>query len=95
MVLHLLNKSPHGSDACSSLLRAACSGDSVLLLEDGVYGATNDDLLAQRGDLVFYALRADVEARGLLDQLTRECTVVDHEGFVELTERCHSVASWL
>jgi len=97
MILHTVNKSPLNSDCLASCLRIADSNDSILLIEDGVYAATAhfSALFDQNKESVhLYALKADVEARGLLDQLAQSCTLVDDEGFVKLSTSCHKVQSW-
>ena len=39
MLLHIVNKSPFERNALESCLRLSNSGHSILLYEDGVYGA--------------------------------------------------------
>ena len=96
MLLHTVNKSPAHSDAISSCLRAALPGSMVLLIEDGVYAAVSNQpsldqpLQAPR----YFALRADVEARGLCSVLRKDVTLVDYAGFVELASQAHAVQSW-
>ena len=39
-MLHIVNKSPYERNSLESCLRLASKGSAVLLIEDGVYGAT-------------------------------------------------------
>ena len=76
MTLHTVNKSPYISQCLADCLDRVSAGDSVVLIEDGVYGvncATSDSLSALNTvitkllalDVQFCALRPDIEARGL------------------------------
>ena len=40
-LLHTVNKSPFEKSSLETCLRIAVEGSSVLLIEDGVYGAMN------------------------------------------------------
>ncbi|SEG13307.1 tRNA 2-thiouridine synthesizing protein B [Oceanospirillum linum] len=76
-------------------LYSASSGDSVLFIEDGVYGATSAFKERLRDDLSYFVLQNDAAARGLSAcLLTGQCQPVDYSGFVELTEQADSVCSW-
>lgn len=95
MLLHTVNKSPSEADALASCLRGAAVGSCVLLLENGIYAAIRPaHFFAGREDLHLYALREDLHARGLLDEVDAAVTVVDYDGFVDLSARCHGVHSW-
>ncbi|MFC1236925.1 sulfurtransferase complex subunit TusB [Vibrio sp. F74] len=70
-------------------------GDDLLLVEDAVYAAVkghkaNTYLVA--ATTAPYSLVADVEARGLLLEITQK--TVDFVGFVELTEKHSSSITW-
>lgn len=97
-MLHMVNKSPLMYGNLRSMLRIARAGEPILLYEDGVYaaakGAVSEGLIQealQRHPV--YALKADVEARGL-SRLVEGVQLVDYEGFVELVEQ-HHVVPWL
>lgn len=97
-MLHMVNKSPLMYGNLRSMLRIARAGEPILLYEDGVYaaakGAVSEELIQealQRHPV--YALKADVEARGL-SRLVEGVQLVDYEGFVELVEQ-HHVVPWL
>jgi len=97
-MLYTVNKSPLMFGNLESVLRVAPSGEPILLYEDGVYaaaaGAASEDLIIQAlGDHPVYALKADLEARGLA-RLVDGIQVVDYDGFVELVEQ-HHVVPWL
>lgn len=97
-MLYMVNKSPLMFGNLESALRIAPSGEPILLYEDGVYaaaaGAESEDLVRQALEQhPVYALRADLEARGLA-RLVDGIQVIDYDGFVELVEQ-HHVVPWL
>ncbi len=100
-MLHLINKSPFERNTFDSCLRMAKAGDSVLLLEDGVYAALADAAHAETvsgrmQEVSFYVLGPDVDARGLNDKPVVEgIDVVDYEGFVDLVVKNDVTQSWL
>jgi tRNA 2-thiouridine synthesizing protein B len=100
-MLHTVNKSPFERDSLDACLRMAKSGSSVLLIEDGVLGATKGTAVADKvtkamGDVAFYALGPDLKARGIAqDQVIDGIKVVDYGGFVDLAAEYDKVQSWL
>lgn len=96
MLLHLVNQSPFATSSLSCCLAVIAAGDSVLLFEDGVYGALADceEFKALATSISIYALREDVKARGLAEDLSGSVRLVDYSGFVELTENHQAVTSW-
>ena len=97
-MLYTINKSPLMFGNLKSVLRVAPKGDPILLYEDGVYaaasGTASESLIAEAiENHPVYALKADVEARGLAT-LTEGIQVIDYDGFVELVEQ-HHVVPWL
>ncbi len=85
------------------LIRFASPGDSLLLLENGVYCITDAHALraAHALGLALYALQPDLEARGLrineselLTSKDYRCTAVDDAGFVQLCCQHHKVLNW-
>ena len=95
MILHLLNKSPSENNALKNAIRFLAPVDAVLLIENGVYAGIDGiepKLPFSTGNI--YALREDVEARGIADKLSADCKLVSYDGFVELTERYPKVQSW-
>jgi tRNA 2-thiouridine synthesizing protein B len=89
-ILHTINKSPFEKNSLDTCLRIAGEGSSVLLIEDGVYGAMDGTSLnGKLGDasnrLQFYVLGPDLKARGLSEEDVMDCIeVVDYDGFVDL-----------
>ena len=97
-MLYMINKSPLMFNNLKSVLGIAPSGDPILLYEDGVYaaavGAASEELVRQALDHhPVYALRADLDARGIV-RLVDRVQVIDYDGFVELVEQYH-VVPWL
>ena len=50
---------------------------------------------AMRIGVDLYALREDLEAQGLLDQVAEGVETVGYDGWVRLLEGCGSVFSWI
>lgn len=100
-ILHLVNKSPTDRNAFDTCFRMASKGDSILLIEDGVYAAlANADfankITSRLDSFSFYVLGPDVDARGLGDTpLIGDISVVDYEGFVDLVADNDVTQSWL
>jgi len=99
--LYTVNKSPFERPALETCLRLAKPGGAVLLIEDGVYaalkGTAKSALIdANQGDMKFYVLDSDLEARGLAEKpLIDGVETVDYGGFVDLVCKYDSVHSWL
>lgn len=97
--LHTVNRSPYSHEALRSCVKICAPSDAILLLEDGVLGAlpsphnSHLSVLIQEGVKVF-AIDADVQARGLASRLISGVTLIDYEGFVELTIQHTRVQSW-
>lgn len=99
-MLHTVNKSPSERNALDTCLRHATPGDAILLIEDGVYAALRDShctplLQEALQSLRVYALRPDVEARGIGNKLLEGIVLVDYGGFVDLTLEHSPVMAWL
>lgn len=94
MILHTLNKASLKvlSYDCLSLLSP---GDSLLLLEDGVYAALPDapPLTLPEG-VRLYVLAEDLAARGISDRIPPAFTRVDYAGFVALCLAHVKVINW-
>ncbi len=96
-MLHVVNKSPYDArslDTASSIMK---SDDSLLLIEDGVYGAVkNGKAASMLGNCKVSVLGPDLAARGITeDKLIDGVDVVDYAGFVDLVEANDKVQSWL
>jgi tRNA 2-thiouridine synthesizing protein B len=99
-MLHIVNKSPFATNALESCLRMAQAGHAVLLIEDGVYAATQGAATAERmrqaaGKLSLFVLQPDLDARGMTAKLQDGITPVDYAGFVDLVEKYPTSQSWL
>jgi tRNA 2-thiouridine synthesizing protein B len=101
MILHTVNKSPFERNSLESCLAHAKAGSSVLLFEDGVYGAIKDSrvaaTVAQAAQTAkIYVLGPDLAARGISeDKLIDGISIVDYAGFVDLAAANNAVQAWL
>jgi tRNA 2-thiouridine synthesizing protein B len=99
-MLHTVNKSPFEHSAFATCLRYARQGSSVLLIEDGVYAAARDTAVSKQlqealKSVSIYALKPDVEARGMQNRVMDGVRLVDYGGFVDLVVEHDAVQSWL
>ena len=100
-LLHTVNKSPFERNSLESCVRLAVKGTSILLTEDGVYGAIkgtakSDVVTKAIGKINFYALGPDLDARGISkDKLIDGIKVVDFGGFVDLVADHSATQAWL
>jgi tRNA 2-thiouridine synthesizing protein B len=99
--LHTVNKSPFDRNTLEACLRLVTKGNSVLLIEDGVYGAmqgtSKSDVVEKAlNDVAIYALGPDLKARGIDEsKLIDGIKVVDYKGFVDLAVANDKVNAWL
>ncbi|HWS13535.1 MAG TPA: sulfurtransferase complex subunit TusB [Rhodocyclaceae bacterium] len=99
-MLHIVNKSPLEKSTLESCLATAQAGGAVLLIEDGVYGATRGNkaepaVRDAMSRVKVYALRADLEARGMADRVMDGVSLVDYGGFVDLVAEHPNCQSWM
>jgi tRNA 2-thiouridine synthesizing protein B len=99
-ILHTVNKSPFEKNSLEGCLEYAKDGASILLIEDGVYGAAKGGKFADTVKKAMetksvYALQPDVEARGLQDDVIDGVKLVTYGDFVDLVEQNDKVESWL
>ena len=99
-ILHTVNKSPFGNNSLERCLNMAKDGSAVLLIEDGVYGATSGTTATSMVEnamksVKVYALKEDVEARGVKERVMDGVELVDYAGFVKLAADNNQVQSWL
>lgn len=97
MRLHTVNKSPFSSPALTDCLSFCTSGNSIVLIEDGVYAAVRDTEAATAlldSKLRVYAMNIDVEARGLQEKTPKHIELIDDLKLVELCCQHRSVQSW-
>lgn len=90
-ILHIVNCSPTAAPALTQCLQRMADGDSLLLIEDGVYAiAAPGDWQGRR----VYVLESDMRARGLSSTEPAGAASVDYAGFVELAASHDQVLSW-
>ena len=92
--LHTLAKSPNSNllDSCAKLLSG---NDALLFIEDGVIYASRSDLLASlSGKRKLFALREDVNARGLQNKIASNVELVSTRKFVQLCCDHKKVINW-
>lgn len=99
-MLHTVNKSPFEHKALETCLRFALKGSAVLLIEDGVYAAAKDTAVSPKMQealktVTIYALKPDIEARGMQNRVMDGVRLVDYGGFVDLVVEHDAVQSWL
>jgi tRNA 2-thiouridine synthesizing protein B len=100
-MLHTVNKSPFERNALQSCLQHLLTGSSVLLIEDGVYGAMKGTGITEKvqqamDGVKFYVLGPDLKARGVNDeQVIEGVKVIDYGDFVDLVAEHDNVQSWL
>ena len=99
-MLHIVNKSPYERNALEACLRLAQPGSALLLIEDGVYAATRGcaaeaGLKEAMARIKVYALKPDLEARGVAGRVMDGIQLVDYGGFVELACEQPNCQSWL
>jgi len=99
-LLHTVNKSPFDDGTLQTCLKFAGQGSAVLLIEDGVYAAAKDTTVSGQvqealKSVPIYALKPDVEARGLQTRVMDGVHLVGYDGFVDLVAEHSAVQSWL
>ncbi|HCY12598.1 MAG TPA: sulfurtransferase complex subunit TusB [Gammaproteobacteria bacterium] len=100
-MLHTVNKSPFATNSLQTCLGLARSGSTILLIEDGVYGALAGTAAAEAvvqalQEMRVYALGPDLKSRGIeKEKLIEGIEVVGYDGFVELAVANDKVQNWL
>ncbi|WFM69718.1 sulfurtransferase complex subunit TusB [Halomonas sp. CKK8] len=95
MLLHVVNRSPATSRVYQQALAGMSPEDRLLLIEDGVQGALPQLVRYYTGlEGRLFALKEDLESRGLLGRCDASVQVVDVDGFVVLTEEAERTVSW-
>src|SRR3990167_4526974 len=100
MTLHTFNKSPDaGETRLLACLRLLAPGDSLLLLEDGVYVALQLQAGMQLSNLIpegvtLHVLAADLAARGISARIPPAFSSIDYTGFVRLSLAHPRVVNW-
>ena len=99
-MLHIINKSPFQTCSLDTCLRMAQPGNALLLIEDGIYAATQGSAAEARirqacTTLKVYALQPDMDARGVTGKLIDGVTLIGYDGFVDLAVEHNTSNSWL
>lgn len=85
-MLHTLSHSPWQCDI-DAMVRMLRDGDALLLLQDGVLAAMAGSRYVEiltNAPIKVFALRDDIEARGLAAQISTTIDVVSYTDFVNL-----------
>lgn len=93
MSLHIIKSHHESSKSLHQCLSFAQNDDVLLLIEDGVYSALQSTLSVNIKNPC-YVLKADLEARGILNEIAAHFQIIDYDGFVELTEQHKKIISW-
>ena len=100
-MLHTVNKYPFEKNSLDTCLRLAEDNSSILLIEDGVYGALKNtsfekSVIEAQKSSKFYVLGPDLKARGLdKSSLISNIEIIDYKEFVKLTVENDKIQNWL
>lgn len=97
MILHTLNQTT--DKPLNDCLNTIASGDSLLLIENGVYNGIQASEQLKRlanltDEIYLYALKTDCDARGISTLLFSGIALIDYAGFVKLCTEHKQVISW-
>jgi tRNA 2-thiouridine synthesizing protein B len=98
-MLHILNKSPYETTTLQLCLNSTSPGDSIILIEDGVYVAVANTpycnfLQKKLPKIAVHALLPDVLARGIHSKIAANVAIIDFDTFVALTLQYHPIHTW-
>lgn len=99
-VLHTVNKSAFTHHTLNECLAVCQPNHTVLLIEDGVYGALLTSPCreaiesAMEKGVRFYVLEAAIEARGLQPRQLQNMATAGDEDFVDLVVEHSATQSW-
>ena len=100
-MLHTVNKSPFEKNSLETCLRLSEKDSSVLLIEDGVYGALKGTkfekiVIESLNTVKMYVLGPDLMARGLdKNSLINNIEIIDYQDFVKLAVENERIQNWL
>ncbi len=95
-MLHIVNKSPFEKNSFSSCIDHAKEGSAVLLIEDGVFAALKGTRFSDGlSKAKVYALKSDVDTRGIQENVDGSVELIDYSKFVDLVTENDRVQSWL
>ncbi|KAB7894997.1 sulfurtransferase complex subunit TusB [Rouxiella sp. S1S-2] len=95
-MLFTLAHSPQQCDL-AALIRLISPSDALLLMQDGVTAALENSLAQSHISVLscpVYVLSEDLQARGLIGQISHKVTPIDYTGFVDLTEKHTQHVAW-
>lgn len=95
-MLHTLRHSPWQCDI-EGMLRMLGEGDDVLLIQDGVLAAIEGSRFVEilnNAPITVFALKDDIDARGLAGQISAKIDAVSYTDFVNLTVKHITQMSW-
>jgi len=95
-MLHTLMTSPFRCDL-NAMVRLLSEGDDVLLLQDGVIAALEGNPALEvllSAPISLFALKEDLDARGLFEQISTRVTPVSYTDFVALAVKNSQQMTW-
>lgn len=95
-MLFTLAKSPQQCDL-AALIRIIGESDALLLMQDGVIAALENSVAQSHISSLtcpVYVLLDDLDARGLIGQISHKLTPIGYTGFVDLTEKHRQHIAW-
>ncbi|HED3852666.1 sulfurtransferase complex subunit TusB [Enterobacter soli] len=95
-MLHTLSHSPWQCDI-EALVRMLREGDDLLLIQDGVLAAIEGSRFVEiltNAPISVSALKEDIDARGLVGQISAKIDVVGYTDFVNLAVTHSSQMNW-
>lgn len=98
-MLHIINKSPFSSPTLTTCLQLALPESSLLFIEEAVYATLKNSLFASEITAAttkhkIFALKPDLEARGLLGKCMQRITVITYDEFVDLALKHPKIVNW-
>ena len=99
-MLHILRHPPHNDSRFASCLRTISSGQSLILMEDAVYGllpgtTARNALEYLPGTIGLYALDVDLNARGVaVGDLPCQVRIINYPMMGELCLEHTKAVSW-
>ncbi|PCJ26071.1 MAG: sulfurtransferase complex subunit TusB [SAR86 cluster bacterium] len=93
-ILHTISRSP-SSDLLKSCAGLLGEDDGILFIEDGIYYCADNSSLSEVATKVkLYALKEDIEARGMQSRSSADIDLIDYARFVEICCDYDKVVSW-
>ncbi len=95
-MLHTLMTSPFRCDL-NAMVRLLAEGDDILLLQDGVIAALDGSPALEallQAPISLFALKEDLDARGLFGQISTNVTAISYTEFVALAVKHPQQMTW-